>query len=348
MIKVLYLYSGDRQSKFKGRVGVDYPDTQFYGLNHYDKKNIFAEYKEPIVVKIFRILFGFRVSHCLSYFFTFRYDIVFGPSLLYAMFFKKIWPTKTHFILFNLSLVRTIKANSKNKIKMRVIKWLLKEFDAIVCLSVDQKNFLETNGLLNDKVFFVPLGVDMHYYKPVYEGREKYILSAGRDNGRDYKTVVELARQMPSEEFHIVCSKRNMIGIINIPVNVSVFYDLPIKDLISKYKEAKLMLLITHSDNFLDGADCSGQTVLLESMASGLPVIATKKQYMRDYLAGDEILFIDNNNNLESIKMRIETLRNDDLRLKLSKKARLAIEANLSTFQMARKLPDIFNLVYTN
>jgi len=338
-MKVLYLYSGTRKDKFKGKIGVDYPDTQFYGLNHLGKFGIEAEFKEP------KKSLGFRLRHFLMYFTARKYDIVFGSSILYMAFWKKIIPTKTKFVLLNISLGRTIAANKNRFLKRQILSWILKEIDAVVCLTSVQKEYLERSApFLKDKIYPVPLGVDTNYYRPVYKDRKNYILSAGRDNGRDYKTVVETAKLMPEEEFHIVCSKRNLEGLNKIPKNVKIFFDLPLEELVKKYGEAKLLLLITHDDNFLDGSDCSGQTVLLDAMASGLPVVASRKKYLKDYAEdGREILLVDFYSPA-NIMEKINVLNNNtEMRLKQASNARERAEKELSTESMAKKLAAIFN-----
>lgn len=349
-MKILYLYSGTRKDKFRGKINIDYPDTQFYGLNYLSKFDIEADYKEfsdLIKNKFWNKLLGFRTRHLLLYFLTSNHDVVFGSSLLFMMFLKKIFRPKTRFVLFNIGLTRMVSANKNSKLKLKLIKWLLGELNGIVCLSNMQKQHLQNQFPdLKDKIFFVPLGVDKSFYKPNYENRANYIFSVGRDNGRDYKTVIETADLMPREEFHIVCSKRNLKGITDIPSNVKIFYDLSFAEVRKKYQEAKLLLLITHDDNFLDGSDCSGQTVLLDAMASGLPVIASKKKYLDDYVKNNEDILTVDFYNANSIKEKIIVLNNNnELYLKLAKNARKKVENNFSTENMAKNLAFVFSAV---
>lgn len=344
---VLYLYSGARKDKFKGKIGIDYPDTQFYGLNHLNKFGIFAEYKEWSDISTSRFLsavLSFRIKHLLLYYFTGGRDVVFGSSLLYMMIFKKLFRKRTKFVMLNIGIMRTLKANKKSKIKYALMKWLLKELDGVVCLARCQKEYLENEySFLMGKVFFVPLGVDTDYYQPEYKNRKDYILSAGRDNGRDYKTVIETARLMPEREFHIVCSKRNLEGVNTIPKNVKIFYDMPSPELHKKYREAKMLLLITHDDLFRDGADCSGQTVLLDAMASGLPVIASRKKYLADYAEDQkEAVFVDFYD-CANIKVAVESLLdNKGFRRNIAMRARQRVENEFSTEKMAKGLSGIF------
>lgn len=348
-MRVLYLYSGERKDKFKGKISVDYPDTQFYGLNHLGKFGVEAEYKEfndLIKSRLLNRLLGFRIKHLLAYFLTPGYDIVFGSSLLFMTVFKKLFRPKRKFVLLNIGLARTFLVN-RGGFKSRIINWLLEDIDAIVCLSSVQRVYLENKfPSLKTKLYFVPLGVDTEYYKSRFENRGKYILSAGRDNGRDYKTVVEAARLMPEEEFQIVCNQRNTRGIKDAPGNLKFFYDMPIEELKKKYYEAKMLLLITHDDNFLDGSDCSGQTVLLDAMASGLPIVASKKKYLKDYVQdGEDLLLVDFYNPVD-VKNKIKIFNDDIFREKIARNARARAESHFSTRQMAQNLANLFKKLH--
>lgn len=349
-MRILYLFSGRRKDKFLGRASINYPDTQFYGLNHLGKFGLSADYKEfsdLIRNKFLNRFLGFRSKHLLLYFLIKGYDLVFGSSLLFMMIFKKIFKPKTQFVLLNIGLSRTLSASKSKKIKLKIIKWLVKEFNGIVCLSNVQKEYLQNKFPdLKDKIFFVPLGVDTTFYKPNYGDRDNYVLAVGRDNGRDYQTVIETARLMPEEEFQIVCSWRNLEGITNLPSNVKVFYDLPFIEVNKKYQQAKLLLLITHNDNFLDGSDCSGQTVLLDAMASGLPIIASRKKYLKDYVENNKEILMVNFYKAAEIKKRIEILNNDhELYLKIAKQSRKKAEDCFSTEKMAKNLAALFNFI---
>lgn len=346
-MKVLYIYSGNRKEKFQGEIGKDFPDTQFYGLNHLNKFGIQADHKEPS--KIFKKIFGFRVAHFFLFFSSFKCDIVFGPSLMYMLFWKKIFKTKSKYVLLNISLNRTLFANKNKKFKLFFLRWLLKELDIIVCLSNFQKITLEEQAeFLKEKTYFVPLGVDANYYHPAYSGRKNYILSVGRDNGRDYKTVIDVAHLLPKVEFHIVCSKRNLLGIENIPSNVKVFYDINFSDLILKYKEAKILLLTTYGDKHLDGSDCSGQTVLLDAMASGLPVIVSNKAYLKDYVINKEHALLTDCYSISSVLESISYLQDDQVWQKIAKNARDRIDTQFSTERMAEELAKVFKAVITS
>jgi len=351
-MKILYLYSGSRKDKFKGTIGIDYPDTQFYGLNYLADFGVDAEFKEfsDIVGNTFlQRMVPFRLKHVAlitASVLSKKYNLLFGSSLLYGLFLKRIFHLKPKFVIFGISLGRTLAANRNNPIKLALLRWLLNGADGVVCLSHMQKTRLEEAlPLLRGRIFFVPLGVDVRYHKPVYQGRKRYFISAGRDNGRDYGTVFETARLLPEERFEIFCSRRNLVGLGPVPANVKTYIDLPPQAVYDKFAEAKALLLITHDDEYADGSDCSGQTVLVEAMASGLPIIASRKAYITDYVTDGTGALLVGFYDPKDVVLKLEMLKDKALAERLARHARASAEERLSTDSMARALADVFKTI---
>lgn len=348
MKKIIFIFSGERKRLLKEIGSGQAPDTQLYGMNHlasdFDVES--KEFGDTFLGDTVGKLLGFRLRHFLMYFWVRTADIVFGSSLYYMLPLRKLFGAKGKFVLLNMSLNRFLNENAKNSLVYAIIKFFLKSADKIVSLSHLQQNELrERHGVPKKKLAFLPLGVDISFYKPIFSGRKKYILSAGRDNGRDYKTVIDVARQMPDAEFHLVLAKRNLVGITNIPENVKLFFNLSKKEMRDKYAEAALQLLITHADGFGDGADCSGQTVLLDSFASGLPVIASRKGYIEDYAIDGEHLLLVDFYDVSVIIEAIATILKEGESERLGRNARTLVEKEFSTKRMGERLSEAFKEV---
>jgi len=350
-MRVLYLYSGKRKiKKYQGKLGIDYPDTQFYGLNYLKEYGIEAEYQELGDFKYFKFLekfLSFRTKHFLMFFKIKKYDLVFGSSLIYLMPLKIIFRNKTKFILFNIYLNRLILANKSKFLKYWLIKFLIKKMDRIICPSCIQKKYLINNyNFPKKRISFIPLGVDVNFHRYVPDNQRKdFILSVGSDDGRDYKSVLKTAQLCPNLKFVIVCGQKNMAGIRKkeIPKNVEIFYYISSRKLKQLYQQARIFLMSTYPDRHKKGADCSGQTVLLDVMASGLPMIANKKAYLSDYVENNQEMIITNTNSPLEFKRKIESLlSNNELRINLAKKARKKVSHNFTTKIMAQKLSICF------
>jgi glycosyltransferase involved in cell wall biosynthesis len=349
-MRVLYIFSGVRRKKFTGKPGVDYPDTQFYGMNHLSLFGMDSEYKEPEDYFLGRLIskfLGFRFKHVFMFFVARKYDIVFGISIIYMLFWKKIFSTKTKFIIFNSVLNRMFLVHKEGTIGHFLLIFVLKEVDAIVFLShTHLGKVLKSAPFLKDRCFFVPMGVDIEFFKPNYERKDNFFLSVGRDNARDYKTVIEVAKRMPKEEFHLVCLPRNIEAIKKIPSNVKIHVNIPSKALREMYNKATALLLIVHNDSYPEGSDSSGPTVLLEAMANGLPVIASRKDYLSDYIEHNQDAILVDFYDIDAIVSAIFSLKEISFRKRLALNARLKTEKSFNTKDMARSLSKIFNKVY--
>jgi len=345
-MKILYLYSGTREEQ--GQINVDYPDTQFYGLNHLKEYGLEAEYKEFkdfCRINFLNKFLGFRLKHCLMFFLAKNYDLVFGSSLIYLMPLQKIFRAKTKFVLLNIYLNRLLSSHKSNFLKFYLLKFLMKGLDGIVCLSHFQRDYLIKHyNLPEEKVIFIPLGVDVDFHKYVPdEERNDFILSVGSDEGRDYQTVIKVAKLMPELNFVIVCGYKNTKNLIDIPQNVKILYYISPQALRELYSRARILLLVTYGDNQMKGADCSGQTVLLDAMASGLPVIATQKASLADYVENNQEIIITHPNSPQELKEKIELLlTNQNFREQLTQTAGKKVAANFSSRLMAEKLADYF------
>ena len=350
-MRILCIYPGNPTVQLEGVRAGELPDTMLYGYNHLASFELEADMlgRDDGLPRWFTRgtlgkHLGFRLRHFLLFFTARRYNVVFGGALLYLMPLKKLFGGRAKYVLFNIELLRILRANEHRPLRYRYIVSLLREFAAIVCLSSVQKEWLRIRfPFLEGRLHVVPLGVDVEYCTPVYEGRGNTVLSVGKDGGRDYATLIEAARRMPHTQFEIVCSPRNMTSISDIPPNVRVFYDLPFSELACKYRTAKLIVIETHNDVYADGSDCSGQTVLLDAMAYGLPIIATRKQYLSEYARdGEDLIMVEPYDGV-AIQSAIERLEDPMLRLRLARGARSRVERDLSTRQMAERLTRIFH-----
>ena len=351
MKKILFLYSGERGKLLKLIEDDKAPDTQLYGMNHIkgDFEVSVKNFSSTLLGRIFGKYISFRLKHFLLYFYSLSSDIIFGSSLIYMLPLKKIFGMRGKLILMNTSLNRFLNSLSRNRIYFRIVNNLLKEIDIFVSLSNIQLNELRDKyNIANNKLVFIPLGVDTIFHKPEYDNRKEYILSVGNDGGRDYKTVIDVAKLMPEREFHIITNKRNLLGIDSIPSNVKIFFNLDKIELRDKFKEAGILLLALHKDNYLSGSDCSGQTVLLEGMASGLPIIVTNKAYISDYVGNnrdDYVTTVEPYDILNIVNSLKDIFYNKTKYIQKTYNSRKLIEERFSTEIMGRNLSSLFNKI---
>lgn len=245
----------------------------------------------------------------------------------------------------NIDMNKSLDKYWKNKFLYGILQKNLLSMNGIICLSQYQRRTLiEKHGIPREMTTFIPLGVDIKYYQYTPDSkRADFILSVGRDSGRDYKTLLESAYLTPKTNFIIVCSPHNFRNIERIPQNVQIYYDIHPVKLKELYQKAKIMILPTFGDDKQKGADCSGQTVLLDAMANGLPVIATQKEYLSDYALHNQEIIITKTADAGNLSATIsDLLSSQSKRSQLAKLARKRVEKDFSTYKMAERLSIYF------
>lgn len=134
-----------------------------------------------------------------------------------------------------------------------------------------RKRFRPRLGMLSIGWF----GVDEKFWIPPGNVKERSgILSVGNDGRRDYDTLVQAARIMPDHEFTIL----TRFEVPNkLPPNVrwqclsGPKNYLPIKDLLPLYQSSQCVVLPVR-----DSLQPSGQSVAMQAMMCGAPVVITK------------------------------------------------------------------------
>ena len=87
---------------------------------------------------------------------------------------------------------------------------------------------------------------------------------------RDYDTFARAVDGLDARAV-IVASERNLTDV-TVPGNVELRLDVSYPELRELYAGASCVVLPTRREGYCYGADCSGQTVLLDAMAMGRPV----------------------------------------------------------------------------
>lgn len=347
--KILYLYAGFNRKKMLEIVNKNLsPDSSFFGLINlkkiYSGKVDFLEMGQAFSYKVeffVRRYLSFNLIHIFLFFKVRKYDFIISSVALPLLFLKSFFLLKkSKWIIFNIHLTNLLKRNKQKKIKYNLILQAVKKADRIICLSNSQIDFLANLGIDRKKLSFIPFGVDNIFFK--YSNRDDgYILSVGRDNGRNYKPLIEAARGV-KENFIIITSERNMKNIKDIPDNVKVFYDLEYEEVRRYYEGAKMVVVSSTNENILDGSDCSGQMTILDAMACGKAVVATYRSWMNDYFKNKEDIIIVDSEDSFKLKEGINILLADaDLRKEIGRKARENIDNRLNSKIMAQKISNL-------
>jgi glycosyltransferase involved in cell wall biosynthesis len=195
----------------------------------------------------------------------------------------------------------------------------MKQIDAVILLSTMAMDYF-ANIVGDDKVFYIPRGVDNHYFCPPENDNRgqssKFKCLFVGTHLRDFSTLSKAIAIVNSQnkdiEFNIVTFKRYH----------DHFYGLSNCNLMKNISDEQLLLLYQSCHALvLPLIDATANNVILEAMGCAQPVISTNLQGVRDYVSDDCAILTDAGNEHE-LAAAILRLKNDsDLTQKMSEAA---------------------------
>lgn len=181
-------------------------------------------------------------------------------------------------------LVMTVAATDprhRHGLRGQLNRWALRGADRLtVFASVQRTPLAATLGVEPDRVRFLPLGVDVDFFRPRPVPATVPVLAVGTNPGKDYPTLV---RALPADlACVIVTDARNRAAAEAVAAGKQVTFraDVPIAELRDAYAAAATMVVPLRQVDF-----SSGQTVLLEALAMDRPVIVSDVSGIDDYVA---------------------------------------------------------------
>lgn len=154
---------------------------------------------------------------------------------------------------------------------------------AVLCPSPSQRaDVIEAFGLDGSRVHMVELGVDERFFTASTVPADDFVLAVGKDLARDYRT---LAAATAAGGFRtiLVAHPRNVEGL-QIPRSLEVRHDVDWEELRDLYARAACVVLPLREPQASVGTDGSGLTAVLEAMASGKAVVATRRPALETYV----------------------------------------------------------------
>ncbi|OUW74370.1 MAG: hypothetical protein CBD76_00425 [Pelagibacteraceae bacterium TMED216] len=229
-------------------------------------------------------------------------------SLLPIILLKKIF-RKTDLVFFVMGLVDNSKDIQINKL---IINSLLKNTKSLIFLSKKELNqAFKLFPKYNEKFLYIPFCIDTEYWsKKEITINEKKVLFIGNDKNRDYDFAIELAEKMKDYEFTFVTDKIKDPNLENLTFlngnwREEIVSDSSIKNL---YKENFLTIV-----PLIKNHQPSGQSVTLQSISTGTPVLITMTEGFWDekLFKNDENIFVLSGNDLEKWEEKIENIYNN-------------------------------------
>ena len=341
-MRAVFLYHNPRDRLLDEVEAGTAPDTGLLGSNHLAELGIDASVQAPrMQVKhrkgglLHRLLWNVREVPVAWELDT---DVV-------CSFWTKLLPLVARMrgrpavVAFNVGLCTTYRRASRPR--RRLMGTVLRSAQAVVCFASAQRDLLlDQHDLDPGRVHVVPLGVDERFYQPRPAPANGYVLAVGRDMARDYETFARALDGLDARGI-VVASERNLTGVTT-PENIELRLDVSYPELRDLYAGAACVVLPTRREGYHYGADCSGQTVLLDAMAMGRPIVASERATLSDYVSEPETALIVPPEDPPALRTAIERLLGDrDLANGMGDRGRGMVERGLTTRHTARRLAPI-------
>lgn len=233
-------------------------------------------------------------------------------SILPVLFFNSFRKSKTNFTCIVLGLFQHKNIIGIRKILQNILlSAILKGCNNFIFLGKGEFEYAKlTHPKYNKKFNFIPFCIDTNFWKIEKKSVDKRgVLFVGNDGNRLYDLVLKVAIKLPDIEFNIITSnikesqiKSNNIKLIKGHWQNNLISDTELKNF---YQQSRLTLI-----PLKNSLQPSGQSVALQSMANGTPVLISKTDGFwnyDDFSHGENIFFVEENN-IDLWKESIEKL----------------------------------------
>lgn len=372
MKKILYIYTRGRTSKIENSKDRTSPVEFLYGYNYFKNKGYQVDYIEldklPQKKLSFRYIklriidFIYRKSMNLAntaYYYVGVLDMLQSYDCLIATtdavalgltYYVKRGILKTPVIYLQMGLAdRLYKLEKKNTffyniLKKNVIK-IIEYSTKIIFLGLGEYTFfVEKYKIPENKLCFIPFGIDVEFWNKMdeQEREDSFVLFVGNDINRDYNLLKAIARRLPQRKFRFVTKRISEKEVpSNVVLNQGSFSVQAITDVELKklYNRSRLVIIPLE-----DTIQPSGQSVALQAMACGTPVIISNTRGFwepESYVNNKNILFVDSNS-VDEWAGKIEKLYEDnDFYKKLGDESRKSVVQKYTTDIFNKKLEQI-------
>ncbi len=357
MDDITYVFIKSRKEAFEKKM---YQARDFYyGCTSFDDKNINLQiiefYNEKEIKKIF-----LKLDYYLSKLFSL--PLYFSRTLSFSNF--KILKNSSKIVLVSestgfsvLPMIFIIKLFKKTKISLFVmglyskklnyshlklihnflIKLLVSKVDNVFFLGKAELEIAKKMHKNIEKLHYFPFCIDTEFWQCEnykFNSRDKKdILFVGNDGNRDYELLKNIAKSMPEYNFQLITKyfDSENLDFDNVRIISGEWgnSDLNDKELRKIYCNSRLTII-----PLKESTQPSGQSVALQSISTGTPVLITKTEGFWDYDTyedGKHILFVEDN----TVTVWVEKIKNAYNDLEMLKKV---------SYESREKIKDNFDI----
>tara|TARA_B100001109_G_C18856377_1_gene471882 strand:+ start:1711 stop:2853 length:1143 start_codon:yes stop_codon:yes gene_type:complete len=319
--KITYFFQEGRLKKIKSKT--PYAKEMFYGY-HYFKKNYenveIVEFENNINFferQFFKLEKKLRNAFKLPIYWSYitnrkNYKIIkesdfivsgnnrVGSAVLPMLFLSKIFNNKISSLCFVMGLFsRKPRYKFLEYFQKKYLLLMLSVHDNFIFLSEKEMEYGKINFPSKSKKFhFLPFTVDQEMWKHnLSDDNKNKIIFVGNDGNREYRFVEDIVNNLVNQDFTIVSSliEENNLKSENYKIYSGTWGDPKVTDqeLNKLYRDAKLTII-----PLVNTLQPSGQSVALQSLSSGTPVLITHTEGFWDnknFINEENIFFLKEN-----------------------------------------------------
>lgn len=219
------------------------------------------------------------------------------PHRVHALFTSQINPKQGLFstdvnyvvlraILSNIPVTLLVWSISSSPVKRTILRMAWRRSQRIITNdTLTLAELISTHQVPASKVSFIRYGVDTTFFRPPprpQQGRAMSVVIPG-DAFRDDHVAEQLLRDTDTNIVRITRNPQTLAHYNNLRAihgdRITVKFDIPNHELCYAYHDADICLLPISKNN-----EPAGLTCLLESMASGLPIVCNNAKTSHDYV----------------------------------------------------------------
>ncbi len=287
-MKVLYLLNRVQKGRIEAVKRGEDNDDHLYGLLRLPTYGIETDYAEieQYLPKRFcdslrKYILNIYFAHIPFFFRFFSYDAIYTSTAFGSQFLMTLYPfKKPKWIMLDFSLMGLV--GEGKTLKQKLLAYLVSEASGIVTIDAHEKQFLEKRfPALAGKIAFVRFAVDTEFFKPrAVAEDEQLIFSPGRDPGRDFKTLFSAIEGLDARAV-LTTRPWTLKKVLPLPSAVTN-EDLSREDYLATFAKAALVVIPLDTRNGINNA--MGTSTLVEAMAMGKAVIATRTPTTESYI----------------------------------------------------------------
>jgi glycosyltransferase involved in cell wall biosynthesis len=231
-------------------------------------------------------------------------------ALLPLIFFKKKYNIQTYMFVMGL-YSKTINIKLLKSAHNLLISLLVTYIDKLYFLGIEEYSIASRKIKNQEKIMFQPFHIDYSFWNSKLINLEdnKNILFIGNDGNRDFSLLINIAKIMPHRNFIFITSNELMddLKMDNVKIVKGSWGTGPLNDLDLKNLYLKSRMVILPLKN---STQPSGQSVTLQSMSVGIPVLISKNKGFWDNknFINNENIFFEETADVQSWTNKIDSI----------------------------------------